>query len=71
MNDDPLVTLKPYVDFRYQRTRRPSPYFIGALIVTAFTVMSIFIITAAFACSLQEPAETVCRNEFRQIVECP
>lgn len=51
--------------------RSCSPLFVAALIVISFTLMALFFILSAYAYSLQEPAATVCRNEFRQIVECP
>lgn len=51
--------------------RSCSPCFVAALIVIAFMLVAFFIILSAYEHSLQEPAATVCRNEFRQIVGCP
>lgn len=70
MNDDNLITLKPYVDFRQQMPHNPTPPFIAALIAIGLIVGCFFIIRAAYSASLVEPVSSVCRNEFGHRTEC-
>ena len=67
---EPLICLKPYIDFRKHPPNDPTPPFIAALIVIALIVACFFVIRAAYGASLVEPEIPVCRSEFGHKMEC-
>jgi hypothetical protein len=67
---DPIVTLKPYVDFRWHRKRSLSPHFIAFLIIVTLSVGCFFIIQTAYSASQEPERRSVCKDEFNHVVEC-
>jgi len=67
---DPIVTLKPYFDFRWQRPQSLSPGFIAFLITLALLIGSFFITYTVYSAQT-EPRKSVCRDYFHRVVECP